>query len=125
MQIQILMPSDNGQYYPNYDELIKNARDEDERKYLMEVRDRYKKWKSTGFDGGGFAFGIIYTQRMECGHYEMFQHPIFRDYGKEPTEDDVIKSIEDVLHTIKINKRDHRKCTRCICGWNEIIKEEN
>lgn len=92
MQIQILQPTQNGKYYPDYDEMIKNACDEDERTYLEEVKARHIKWKEKGFDDG-FAFGLIYTSKMACGHYEIFQHPIIRDFGNEPSETDVIKNL--------------------------------
>lgn len=118
MQIQILKPSSNGRHYVNYNELIRNARDEDERKYLEECRDREDEYVAKGYDVfSGFAFGIVYTAKMACGHYELFQHPIYRDYGKEPTEENILDSIEDVLKTIRFNKKENRKCTSCICNW--------
>lgn len=116
MQIQILKAAENGKYYPNYNELIKNARDEDERKYLKEVKARHIRYKKKGMEDG-FAFGMIYTAKMACGHYEIFQHPIYRDYGKEPTEEDVMNSIKDMIDIVEESKARGKKCTRCICGW--------
>ena len=116
MQIQILKPSDDGQCYPDYDEFIKNARDEEEKAYLEEVKQRHLEREAEGYKNNGFAFEIIYVTKQACGHYELFQHPLWRNYGKEPTEETTIKSLESVLSIIKDDKRRQRKCTRCICN---------
>lgn len=116
MQIQILKPKKNGQHYPDYDQMIANARDEDERNYLIETKEMHEKWKAKGFDDG-FAFGIVYTRKMACGHYEIFQHPIYEEYGDEPTEDDILRSLQDLIKEIRMTKREHMKCTRCICNF--------
>ena len=116
MQIQILKPGKDGKHYPNYDEMIKNATDNDERDYLIEVKERHEKWKANGFEDG-FNFGIVYTTKMACGHYELFQHPIYRHYGKEPDDSNIIESIEDVINIIHLTKAEGMKCTRCICGF--------
>lgn len=108
MQIQILKPDADGKYRPNYTELIRNATDEDEREYLRKVREH---------QNDGFAFGIIYTAKQACGHYEIFQHPIYHEHGKEPTESDILNSLKDVIDSIEEQKSRGRKCTRCICGW--------
>ena len=119
MQIQILKPSVDGKHYANFDELIRNARDDEEREYLIDIKKREEEWKAKGYNGllSEFAFGLIYTTKMACGHYEIFQHPIYRDYGKEPTEEDVMESIEHMIRTVRETKRDHMKCTRCTCNW--------
>lgn len=116
MQIQILRPSSDGKHYVNYNELIRNARDDDERKYLEECRDREAEYAAKGCsDMSGFAFGIVYTAKMACGHYELFQHPIYRDFMREPTQDDILDSLQDVINTVR--ESSYRKCTRCICNW--------
>ena len=116
MQIQILKPHRDGKCYPDYSLMIANAYDEDERNYLLEVKRRHEEWEQMGYkDFDGFAFGLIYTNRQACGHYEIFQHPIYRMHGKEPTESDIRKSIESVLEIIEASK--NRKCTSCTCGW--------
>ena len=123
MQIQILKPSANGKYYPNYDEMIRNSCDEDERKYLEDIKQRNAERKAKGYKHDlieGFAFGLIYTQKMACGHYEIFQHPIYRDFMKEPTEDDILDSLEHMICCIRQAKRDKMECTRCTCNLERL-----
>ena len=115
MQIQILKPAADGKHYPNYDELIKNARDDEERDYLIKTKKQHEEWKAKGYSSfDGFAFGLIYTAKMACGHYELFQHPIYREYGKEPTEDNIMESIEDVFQIVRSTRADHMECSKCI-----------
>lgn len=116
MQIQILKPAKNGKHYPDYDQMIANSHDEDERNYLIETKEMHEKWKAKGFDDG-FAFGIVYTRKMACGHYELFQHPIYRQHNAEPTEDDILESLQSLIEEIRETKKDRMKCTRCICGF--------
>ena len=115
MQMQILKPHRDGKCYPDYNLMIANAYEEDERNYLLEVKRQHEEWEQKGVGFDGFPFGIVYTSRQACGHYELFQHPIYREYGKEPTEKNIRDSIKDVLDTIEHSKA--RKCTSCICGW--------
>ena len=122
MQIVLLMPSEDGNYYINHDEMIRNARDEDERKYLQRVKKTQNEFKELGYPFA-FAFGLVYTQRQSCGHYEIFQHPIYRDSTHDPTEDDILESIEDVIKIMRDNRKQGRKCTRCTCGWK--VREED
>lgn len=117
MQIQILKPDENGKHFPDYDQMIANARDEDERNYLIGIKKRNAEWAAKGYPDEGFAFGIIYTSKMACGHYEIFQHPIYCKWGDDPTDNDILESIADVVATIKETKKDHMKCTRCICNF--------
>lgn len=117
MQIQIMKPNKEGKHFPNYDTMIEHARDNEERDYLISVKHRKEEWAAKGYPDEGFAFGIVYTSKMACGHYELLQHPIFREYGKEPTEENIMESVEDIFECVRIFKAEHRKCTRCICGW--------
>ena len=107
MQIQILQPSQDGLHYPDYDELIRNASCEEERKCIIEAKESPVR--------SGFVFGLIYTAKMACGHYELFQHPVYRNYGEEPTEESTLESIDSMLTIIRQTKREGMKCTRCIC----------
>lgn len=116
MQIQILKPAKNGKHYPDYDQMIANSRDKGERNYLIETKEMHEKWKAKGFDDG-FAFGIVYTRKMACGHYELFQHPIYRQHDAEPTEDDILESLQSLIEEIRETKKDRMKCTRCICNF--------
>ena len=112
MQIALIHESADGKHYPNWDELIRNASDEDEKEYL-----RHSKAVRERMGDDGFAFGLLITARQECGHYELFQHPVYRKYNADPTENDIMQSVEDAIHIIRLQKAEHRKCTRCICGW--------
>lgn len=114
MQIQILKPRSNGKHYPNYDEFIRNARSSEERSYLVKAKRDAANRALMG-DDVGFAFGLVYVAKMACGHYELLQHPILREYGDEPTETDIINSLEITIEIAK--KSANRKCTRCICNF--------
>ena len=114
MQIQILKPRANGKHYPDYDEFIRNASCDEERKCLVESR-KFAIDRALKGDEIGFNFGIVYVTKMGCGHYELFQHPIFREYGEEPTENDIIRSLQDMLEIVKETK--NNECTKCTCHF--------
>jgi hypothetical protein len=82
-------------YFPNYDELIKNATCEEEKQYLNEVSK----------SNIPFAFNMVYVTKQACGHFEIFQTPQNEYY----TLEEVTKRAEETAKT--------RKCTRCICNW--------
>lgn len=84
----------DGRYYPNYEELIKNAESAEEINYIKKVKEL----------GVGFIFNMVYITRQQCGHYEIFQIPV-NDYT-------LAGRIEDGKAWAA-----KRNCTACICNW--------
>ena len=91
---QIMKLGDTRDYYPNYDLMIANARTEEEREYIKEVKKR----------GSTFAYNMVYVTRQKCGHYEIFQAPVNDIW---PLEKNLEKAEEGI----------ERYCTRCICNF--------
>lgn len=87
---------DDGRYYPNYENLIAEAPNEDIKNVLKESQKITEKFE-------GFAYNAIYVMKMKCGHYELFQHQVV-------DEDDLINWIH-LMH----EERNYNKCTMCIC----------
>ena len=91
-------------YVPNFDELIKEAPNDEMRAKWERSKELYETTKDKRFGFDGFAFNSIYMIQMKCGHYEIFQHHV-RD------ESELIEWIE-LMQTDKY----YKECTRCICG---------
>ena len=87
---------DDGRYYPNYENLIAEAPNEDIKNVLKESQKITEKF-------GGFAYNAIYVMKMKCGHYELFQHQVV-------DEDDLINWFH-LMH----EERNYSRCTMCIC----------
>lgn len=94
--------NDAGSYVPNYDELVVNAPNDEMKAKWIESKELHSKLAKKDARFGGFAFNSIYMTKMDCGHYEIFQHHA--------------KTESELVDWIKLMQKENRKCTRCICG---------
>lgn len=105
VQYVIMTEKNEYGYVPNYDELIREAPNDEMRKKWIDSKERHEEYLNSKFpQASSFAFNSIYMKKMACGHYEIFQHQA-RD------ESDIIEWI-----TLMNEKESHKKCTSCICG---------
>lgn len=83
----------DGKYYPDYDKLLQNATDVEEKNYIKDVQKRNFK----------FAYNMVYIAKQKCGHYEIFQTPCNEHY---PLSSNLAIAKESSTH---------RMCTHCTC----------
>ena len=119
MNIQFMTKENNGvvvkdnwtnrdriNYQPNFDELIKNASCDEEKKMLEEAKARYMDEK-VPMEFRSFAFEIVYTQYADhldpwthkwSKRWQLMQHPWYR-LGEEtkPSKEEMIAIIENEL----------------------------
>ena len=89
---QIMTKKDkNGEYIPDYDILIRNANNEQERR----AWERAKEYDER------FAYNMVRAVKFKCGHYEILQHPIRFSWEAKET----IKALEEYAS--------ETSCTRC------------
>lgn len=89
--------NENGNYIPNFTELISEASNEAMKAKWSEIEEAINNEVFPGF-----AFNCVYIVKRACGHYEVLQHPVGRD-------------IEDYLEFMK--NAENSRCTRCICHF--------
>lgn len=94
MNFQIINNSNinDGKYYPNYDSLLLNAEDTEQKEYIQWCKE----------NNLSFVYNMVYITRQNCGHYEIFQCPQNEYYPLA----EVLKRIE--------TEEIRRKCTSCI-----------
>ena len=89
-------------YIPDYDELLKNATCDEERKAIINAKEIMERF------GEGFAFEIVYTARSlhvdpyTCEHsltWQLLQHPWHEDAWtlKKKSREEMIKDIEECI----------------------------
>lgn len=87
--------TENG-FIPNFDDLIAESPND-------EMKSKWMEAKAITEKHGGFTFNGVYMLKMECGHYEVFQH-------SAKDESDLI----DWIKLMQVEEK-NRKCTMCIC----------
>lgn len=93
-----------GSYIPPYEALIKEAPNEEMAEKWRESKELHEKIGQKDKRFQGFAFNSVYMMKMECGHYEIFQHGIHSE-----------QELIEWIHLMQEPKYYH-KCTACICG---------
>ena len=92
---QIMTKKDKyGEYIPDYDQLIRNANNDQER----------RAWERAKSNNEHFAYNMVLAVKFKCGHYEILQHPVRFSW----TAKEEIKAIEE--HASR------NDCTRCTIG---------
>ena len=94
--------NESGSYIPNYEQLIKEAPNEEIANEWANCQERFAKREGKW---AGFAFNCVYIIKMKCGHYEILQHYV---HSKE--------EIENWIENVDYSKKHYRNCTMCICG---------
>lgn len=92
-------------YTPDFEDLIKEAPNNEMGKKWKECEELLELAKSDSPKLSAFSFNSVYMMKMKCGHYEIFQHH---------SNDE--KELLDWVELMQSEKY-YKKCTRCICEF--------
>lgn len=98
--------NENG-YMPSYDDLIREAPNEEMRNKWIHCRDLFAKAEKTNPRLGRFAFACVFMVQKSCGHYEIYQVPSIH------TKEELYKWIDEV------ELKGNSKCSSCHTNWNK------
>jgi hypothetical protein len=94
---QYMVERADGRYLPDFEKLLENAHDDDEKDYILKTETFMAEHNLS------FSFNLVNIVKQACGHYEIFQHPANAYHG-----------LAEIL-TLD-NEHASQRCTTCVCN---------